>query len=40
MTVADEHRRCERAAAQAGQKEVPRDDGAPNGFVDHVNHLT
>ena len=40
MAVADEHRRCERAAAQAGQEEVPRDDGAPNGFVDHVNHLT
>ena len=34
MAVADEHRRCERAAAQTGQEEVPRNDGAPNGFVD------
>lgn len=30
----------ERTAAQTGEEEVPRNDGSPNGFVGHLNHLT
>ena len=40
VAEANEHRRHEGTAAQAGEEEIPCDDGSPNRFVGHLNHLT